>query len=537
MIIVSMVNFVSKIIIVCVLSLFMQINAACVVIGVEDFLLEFSRRFQEKRRLREDFDLKPLNPPPTEHLVTIHMEKFNGSGHELPFSRRLLPGEDSVRIFKVYDPDHIFFTEDGDFSLRNFEEGIDTNTVKVRKATGCTRTVGIYECRGNKICFKEWPEAPGVENAVYRMFSAAHSIQYRENLPIPASEGILMNGKVFLISEFMEGESLKSILTKVSENPDYASKYNFDLDKFQALVIFCLIIAPEDCRPENILVRPIKGSSKYEFALIDNERSFGEQITAFHDSGEGLGLIRTRMHCALFCFHEMLKHKINEDTHRRITSQQFADDILLAVEELRAISVYLSALAAHVQDGYLEKSNLAIPFGKDAIRGMYERFGRFRTIASDRNRSLANIIVAASPEISRIYELDKLDKLDGPYIPPSSSILHLQSQPHALTQVLKRLCRIDARRFSGPTPLSANVPLFVYFGSPLISPTATTAPRSFPTALASSAEHLSNGSIGGSSSMSSRARRFASSGSTIRGALDGQQPQLDFLEVLLVGSE
>ncbi len=526
------------------LSLFMQVNAAeDIVISVEDFLDEFARRFHDKRLLSENFKIIPIRPAPTDHLVTIHMEKFKGYGPELFLSRRLLSGEDKIRTFKIYDPNHIFFTEDGNFALNNFEDGIDTDTVNVRKAKGGTRTVGIYECRGNKLCFKQWPEAPGCEVAFYRMYCAANSSQYRENLPIPASEVILMNGQVFLVAEFMNGESLKSILTKVSEKRDYANRYVFDLDRFQALVIFCLIAAPEDCRPENILVRPIKDSDKCEFALIDNERSFGEQITVFHDSGEGL--IRTRMHCALFCFHEMLRKKINEDTYRRITSQQFAEDIFRAVEGLRSISVYQAALAANIPDVYKGKSNLAVPFGKDAISGMYKRLERFTSTASDRSKGLADIIVNVSPEIAHIYELDKR------YI-SLSSILQTKPPHHELVpeliKVLELLRKTDHRRFSGPTPLSAYVPLRVYFGSPVASPTISpgvspplsasaspNAPKSFMLPPSGYTQPLSSAQLSLSrSSLMSISRRFASSGPTDRGALDGQQPQLDFLELLLV---
>lgn len=510
----------------------MQISAAeDVVISAEDFLEGFASRFRDKRLLSKNFELRPIHPAPTNHLVTVHMEKFNGTGPELYLSRHQLPGEDRIRTFKVYDPEHIFFTDDGDFSLSDFEEGIDTDTVKVRKATGGTRTVGIYECRGNKVCFKQWPEVPGCEVAFYRMYYAAHSSQYRENLPIPASEVIIMNGEVFLVAEFMEGESLKSILTKVSANPEYANRYNFDLDRFQALVIFCLITAPEDCRPENILVRRIKGSNKDEFVFIDNERSFGEQITEFHDSGEGL--IRTRMHCALFCFHEMLSKTINEDTFRRITSRQFAKDILQAAEELRAVSAYLKALSAKVQDGCHRKSSLSIPLGTCAISGMSQRLERLNLIAFDRNKGLADIIVAVSPEIAHIYELDRRCIL----LSPVPSILQLKPQRpklvHELINVLECMLRIDAKRLFGPTPPSAYVPLSVYFGSPLISPTVSTVPVGFASTSLSSAERSTSGSLGGCSSASGLTH-FASSGQTDRGALDGYHPQLDFLELSLI---
>lgn len=299
-----MTNFVSTIMItfMLLLSQSMQISAAeDVIISAEDFLGLFAQKFCGKRLLK----LNHIHPAPTDNLITIHMEKFSRTCPGLSLSRPLLPGEDLITTFKVHDPYHIFFTEDGNFSLSSLSEGIDTDTIKLRKAKGGTRTVGIYECKGKKVCFKQWPEVPGCEVAFHRMYYAAHSSQYRENLPIPASEVILMNGQVFLVAEFMDGKSLKSILTKIMQRPDYASRYTFDLDRFQALVIFCLITAPEDCRPENILVGRIKGSDKYECRLIDNERSFGEQITEFYDSGEGL--VRTRMHCALFCFQAMLK--------------------------------------------------------------------------------------------------------------------------------------------------------------------------------------------------------------------------------------
>lgn len=185
------------------------------------------------------------------------------------------------------------------------------------KASGGTRVVGFYSLEGQRrLCFKQWPEAPGHEIAVYELYKELFP-EDEGDFPLPASDVILMNGQVFLVSEFMEGEPLDKILEKVRTDPEYGREWIFNTEKFQKLAIFSLLIQPEDGRPQNYLVRKIKDIDEYQLILIDNERILEvgllEHEGFIEHEDPDKGYVKTRMHCALLCFHELLEEKIAKD--------------------------------------------------------------------------------------------------------------------------------------------------------------------------------------------------------------------------------
>lgn len=453
-------------------SFFAQVKASDeLVISVEEFLGSF-RKFKFAGQIERDFEYKPLSPKPTENLITVYSRRFGtaaAEGFYFDFLDHPRKPEELIRTFKVHDPNHIFFTDDGDFSLSIFEEGIDTDTVKARVATGGTRAVGIYECRGNKICFKRWPEAPSAEVTTYHTYKSIfqeyddltplpaaffqdsrflHFVRLGE-VPIAASEVILMNGQVFLVSEFMEGESFEGILKNIERDPIQASKYIFNLERFQRLAIFCLITVPEDCRPQNCLVRQVAGSDEYEFVLIDTERSCGRVITKDYTHPK-MGNIHTRCHCILFCFYELMTHPIAESVYAEITGGKIKNcyDTRLGLRKWQAILAsedkYQLGLIAKIHPAHQKKTLLGMPFGRSAFQEMATRWHKFKElVTAGRERSLASIFAEVSPELAAIYGFHL------PAVAPEDN----------LTAVSTRIRAIDAGRYSGPTPKSAWTPL------------------------------------------------------------------------------
>ena len=119
-------------------------------------------------------------------------------------------------------------------------------------------------------------------------------------MPIPLSEVLIINGRVFLVSQFVEGETLEKVLLEVQKGNNEYLEYKFDVERFQKLAIFCFLINPEDCRPQNCIVRKCKDSDKWQLVLIDNERAFCQEVVTDHGSQ------KTRVHCVLFCFDALL---------------------------------------------------------------------------------------------------------------------------------------------------------------------------------------------------------------------------------------
>ena len=97
-------------------------------------------------------------------------------------------------------------------------------------------------------------------------------------------------------------------------------------------------------------------SKEYQIVLIDNDRSFGKAIT-----GEILQegkMIATRVHCVLFCFHAMLKKKLEQDILARIRGSTTIG-IRLA-ERLSKESKFQRNLRSYIDSKYIFKETVGI---------------------------------------------------------------------------------------------------------------------------------------------------------------------------------
>lgn len=222
------------------------------------------------------------------------------------------------------------------------------------KASEGTRPVGIYNYKGRKSCLKLCPEAPGVEVATRRFYEAF--ISY-EDVPIPRSQVILMNGQCFLASEFIDGRPLRSFLESRQSEPD---QYVLETASFQRLVIFCMMINPEDCRLENCLVRK-KPNGLYEIVLIDNERSLGKEFV--------YGEVATRVHCVLFCFYNMLLQPVDIQLH----AIEAGEDARLRLSSIDDEHLYQLALCKQCRKGE-RRTILGIPLGQEFVKNLNKKF-------------------------------------------------------------------------------------------------------------------------------------------------------------------
>lgn len=519
-------------------SFFSPINASDdeMVISVEEFLSSF-RKFKDASCFEKDCVYAPLRPAPTEHLITVYTRRFAIDATPLIqtpdifsfFSKAVVGNtEDLLRIFdmrvrtiKVHDPDGILM-RGGIFTPAKRANASTLSGIEMYRAGSGTRTVGIYSYGDTKVCIKQWPEAPCNEIAVYQRYKSWFQAKHDE-MPIPVSEVVLMDGQVFLISEFIEGESFEDVLRKVESDPTQACKYTFNLERFQKLAIFCLVsTVPEDCRLQNCIIRLIPGSEEYEFILIDNDRSLGRPITIGYQHPER-GIIYTRCHCFLLCFHAMLRHPITESVHRAMSnsSAEFGDMIAREVNYQHIIATRVQAedrktipldipipgslkskrilfgmpysvtsaadmlsSLCRVRVDASKTTILGTPFDASVFNAMLSRLRKFDEASADRSKSLASILAAVSPELATIYGFN--DPVPVAITPPArslttvllsklASIFRLNKSPalsaatkspvDSLITVSRRIRETDAGRCATTTPASADVPLESYLGS------------------------------------------------------------------------
>lgn len=485
------------------------------IISADDFVERFANRLITQSFLNEDFDLSNDLSDVTdkENLIEIDIQNFDN-----PRINGL------VKTFKVYDPGKVLM-RNGDFAL-NASTSVRNGNVTARKAGSGTCTVGIYECKGKKVCFKHWPEAPTVEIGSGRTYRAANRI-YQE-MQLPGSEVILMGGQVFLVSEFIEGKSLREILQEISERPTEASQYTFNLDRFQRVTMACIITLPEDCCPQNIIVRKIPGSAEYEPVLIDSERSFGQAVTktVWHPV---LGWIQTRVHCSLFCFHEMLGQPISEGNYSWVIDDRLvreAHDVTFELDVIdRCHMTFLKRIALlkkavsneeeileeikashkHLKPKEIELINEKLALYKNLIlykkvvdkkvewkvtmlgipnqsievlKGIPTRFGKIiKLLRKSKSKgtylSLKEVIIKIEPKIAELYKFNKDDSwLKSLCCCNPNAIQPEPTSEPELIKVLHRINEIEPHRFCGSTPPSANVALLTYFASTPISNTA-----------------------------------------------------------------
>ncbi len=367
-----------------------------VIISVEQFLYIFGKKLREETQSLNISEV--LNPGglinPKENLITVYLNDPDWM-KRIKVKAHLEEKEWLVEI-KVYDPDRILMN--GTVFVPSLpEEQITLKSgIEFYKATGGTSNVGVYQYKDIKICFKQNPEIPGFDLLAYNVFKNLFPSLSPENIPIPKSAVILMNGQPFLVSKFMEGESFSSILESINKEPRDTQSYTFNLAKFQRLAIFHLLSVPEDCHPRNCLVREVKKSNDHEIILLDNERSFGRPTG---NEKEGF---YTRLHSVLFCFYEKLSNPIEDDVFEEIIKGEFGIRNLLSL--MMQKDTYLSAL----DELAIEKGNntlLKIPVNRQTLREMALRFDDFkRWIFLDRYRSLMAIFSDVLPEIAKIYK-------------------------------------------------------------------------------------------------------------------------------------
>lgn len=351
----------------------------------------------------------------------------------------------SIHTFKVYDPQCALFAP---LSLNRGERSkyydCHDGGIDVLRAEGGTRTVAMY---GNNeswmLCFKHCPELPMMEFATREMFRVFFQDVRDEDIPFPASKLVTMNDEIFLVSKFIQGEPFDKILKNVENdlNQDrlYECRYPFDVPRFQRLAILHFFIAPEDFRPQNCLVRQVE-NGLYEFVPVDSERGFGREIT------EGSG---TRVHCFLFCFHEMLREPLSRDVYNQVTSSK--KRIREVLTEL--VTEHQYHIALNVQDN---RTILDLPVDPGSFVVMFRRIDEFieRLFFYERREISIDLATAFSEvncsKVAKIYHLDNsLPFLDLP----------------ELVAVLGRIWETDPGRIADETPNSANTPLEKYVGT------------------------------------------------------------------------
>jgi len=318
-----------------------------------------------------------------EHIVTVKLPSLTHS--------------ESVETFRVYDPNEklmrgqIFSPSD--------------------KAEGGTRQVGFYSINGKRaLCAKKNPEAPGQERAV----EILNKLLFEENdlSLVPKSMTISMSNEIFLISEYIEGETLEDAMNENSQNSHYMKDCKFNTKYFQQAILLSFLINPEDGRAQNYLIREIR-PGECQLILIDNDRSLGEESVQFIHPTEGL--IETRVHCALLSFHEMFEKNVQLELLTRF-NELTKDDIskLMGLWALacRSEDIYQRNLQRELTSTVQQKSILGVAYDNKLIKKIKKKI--FNIKEALHTKSFGEVLHRISPELAHIYQIPTNVSEDNP---------------------------------------------------------------------------------------------------------------------------
>jgi len=414
------------------------------VLSVDIFLRRCAQRLGiYENPLPEPFFFLPHNADKSK-LISVRLKSIYGG----------------IDHYRVYDPSHM---------LMNGQDFVPSD-----RASGGTRIVGFYSIDGRRrLCFKQHPEAPANDIATYKLYNMIFP-EETEECPIPIAETILINDQVFLVSEFIEGETLDQVLKKVEADPSYGSDWIFDHSQIQKSALFSSFINPEDGRTQNYLFSPVPGNTKIRIYLLDHDRSLGSADAEYNHPE--MGKLKTRVHCALLCFHELLQGTISQEIISRI-SENFSAGIGSWAAECHEESLYQRELKKLIPKHSL-KSILGTVYNEELISSIFLKIKKIRNACINAEESFIKVFCSANPELSTIYKISA-----------NNAAMNTPTKKNILQLALIRIHSIDGGRAGLITPPSSYIPIESYLQPKLkcimsphtCTPPSTTLKRSHST--------------------------------------------------------
>lgn len=202
-------------------------------------------------------------------------------------------GGQAINIL-VYDPGHLLM--DG----QKFNPS-EHNHLSTDSARNGTRRVGFYSVDGEKFCIKEAPEAPIIERYVQLLNVNLFGVN---DIGVPNSTTIAMNGKSYTVSRYVNGNNLDAIIRDIEAQgtgtkPAASIKLPASIENLHEMIVLKILAVPEDGRPQNyILVQVTIGDKTVDYLVsIDNERSLGNAVP--HPSSSD-PRVMIRPHCVTY---------------------------------------------------------------------------------------------------------------------------------------------------------------------------------------------------------------------------------------------
>lgn len=370
-------------------------------ISVDEFLSVLARKVHYTGTYPDSYPALPV-PVYPQNTIKVHLR---GKGI-------------SVKTIQVYDPTHRLMKA-STFTPSDYIDGF--------------HKVGFFCIQEDHraICIKQEAEAPGLEIASELLHQVLCDANGVRDATFTSTIAILMNGIVFSVSRFIDGENLHDILRAKKNFQEYC----FNSRHIRVMIQLAFLTNAEDFRPKNCIVNDRKGYA--ELVGIDMERSFGP-----HSQVIAAKVIRA--HSFLNSSQEMHSTMRNGSFHISFASIQHWL-ITIAQEHL-----YQKALKAHLKRKRKRKSKsiLGVPITAERI---FEILTKMITIATciEKERTLMDALQCTNPSLAALYKTVKPGK-------------------NTLESIYATVNSVDAGRFGDRTPPSAG-DITEYLGKDVIS--------------------------------------------------------------------
>lgn len=408
------------------------------IISAEDFLRWLNARL--KREACPDLgSLSRSDCPRSECIVTVH---YHGGGG-------------TVRSQEVYDPDNIFM-RGADFTPR------DHNHLSAGGVRRGTRKVGFFPLGGVRvICLKENPEVPALERAARLLYECLFG---EDNADVPNSETILMNGRVFTASSYVEGEGFDEIMKRTEEDAkktaDVSKTPPVFIENLHEIKVFVILTGPEDGRPQNYiwrLVSSVDGHIIFRIFSIDNERILGN--SAPHPSRSDAAVI-VRGHSIVHCIPEASPDYRNLIRRLKRTPEEVCRSWQAAI---RVEQFYHRNLRPYAR--IPGSTRLSMPITRERVRWVYTTL---RSICEGLHRgsNLSEIFMRVNPTLAMVYRTTSIDTpVTAPPVAAPGVVLSDDSTDSpppqsCLRRAVRRVRGADRGRAGNTTPVSAGCILF-----------------------------------------------------------------------------
>ncbi len=225
---------------------------------------------------------------------------------------------------------------------------------------------------GHELFFKQYPEMPGIEYAVDKLFEwlIGHGTSFTDFVRLTLPRG---RSYPVLISQAIQGDNLQDVL----QDPVKTRRLEkLDPLAFSELLLASMLVNFEDAKPDNFILEP-QPEGTYRLVGIDNDHAFVPPLVR---EGDAVALVK----CILYCL-DQANHPIHPAARERFLSFSPERLLRLWLEQLeRQNQHYCNLFSSKERRTLFKKSGknsgmvIPIPFRPGYLVDIYQKFQRLQ---------------------------------------------------------------------------------------------------------------------------------------------------------------